>query len=281
MLDGVRVNVTTYSPTLENQVTRPARATISDDAIEFDNVEFFDIAGDPYGVVAARMDFSGATLSYEIIDRSYSQFANVDDETGFNGYVFDFGLGRAAPGVMIRDARIVEGLTTLAIPDDNVSQDANSLFVNVDGLRFTYGSTLTVRLGFQVKGDAGRDWLTGAEGNDVLLGQEGRDMLFGDGGRDRLFGGRGDDLLAGGFGRDTLIGGAGADQFVLESRGGVDRVTDFDPSHDRILVSTGAQAFSDLQITVRGEDIDIESGGAHLILLDIARSEVTSDLFLF
>jgi hypothetical protein len=133
-------------------------------------------------------------------------------------------------------------------------------------------------------GDAGGDLLEGGRGDDLLLGGRGADRLSGgrgddelDGGRgrDRLEGGGGDDLLLGGAGRDVLsggrgddmlMGGAGADVFVLERRGGTDRVGDFDPAVDAVDAGgadpAAAAVEGDLHLSLGRATMILEGWGA-------------------
>ena len=60
--------------------------------------------------------------------------------------------------------------------------------------------------------------------------------LAGSLGADTLAGGAGDDWLQGGQGLDVLSGGAGRDSFVFEAWDGRDRITDFRPGTDRIIL---------------------------------------------
>lgn len=106
-------------------------------------------------------------------------------------------------------------------------------------------------------GDAGNDILQGGRGSDALFGGDGDDQLFaGTGSFDTLYGEDGNDLLVvsdgfarGGEGDDVLVlqddaevssvgqlGGAGADIFVLEDPNNADRLSDFDPTEDVIVV---------------------------------------------
>lgn len=93
-------------------------------------------------------------------------------------------------------------------------------------------------LGNRISGNAGANLLTGLAGNDTLGGGNGHDTLLGGGGDDLLQGGEGNDRLQGGLGADTLNGGFGADRFVFETppASGVDRVEDFRPGTDRLLL---------------------------------------------
>lgn len=89
-----------------------------------------------------------------------------------------------------------------------------------------------------LNGAGGADTLTGGDGHDRLSGGAGDDRLEGGGGTDRLAGGAGADTLSGGAGPDVLAGGAGADAFLfgVAENGSRDRILDFEPGLDRIVV---------------------------------------------
>jgi len=72
-------------------------------------------------------------------------------------------------------------------------------------------------------------------GNTTITGNGLANQIAGGAGNNRLLGGVGNDTLAGGAGNDTLTGGAGADQFVFDSPGGVDSVSDFAIGVDRLV----------------------------------------------
>lgn len=113
-------------------------------------------------------------------------------------------------------------------------------------------------------GGAGNDWLSGETGNDLLSGGDDHDRLFGGDGHDRLFGGAhndslnggagndwiqgdsgndtlwgasGNDTLFGGTGNDIMTGGAGSDTFIFAPGFGRERVMDYQPDVDSILIS--------------------------------------------
>ena len=86
----------------------------------------------------------------------------------------------------------------------------------------------------------------GGAGNDSITGNAAANRLEGGGGEDRISGGLGNDTLVGGAGADVLTGGAGHDSFVFVDapgdRGAADRIADFQPGLDRILLDHEAFA---------------------------------------
>ena len=98
----------------------------------------------------------------------------------------------------------------------------------------------------QLRGDSGRDNVTGSARADVLRGYAGSDRLSGRGGGDLLFGGSGRDRLHGGAGNDTLRGGANGDRLVggsgrdvLRGGSGPDAIRARDGRRDRIACGPG------------------------------------------
>lgn len=89
-------------------------------------------------------------------------------------------------------------------------------------------------------GFEGSDLIHGLRGDDFIEGGFGADTLFGDAGTDTLRGTAGRDHLHGGPGCDSLGGGADADRFYMDSRlsetGNVDRIVDFAPNADKIVL---------------------------------------------
>ncbi|UVF17853.1 hypothetical protein HPT29_015125 [Microvirga terrae] len=85
----------------------------------------------------------------------------------------------------------------------------------------------------------GDDIVYGDSGADDLYGLWGDDDLYGGAGRDIVSGGAGSDYLSGGLDNDTLTGGSGKDYFVFDkrpTRSNVDKITDFRPSDDTIML---------------------------------------------
>jgi Ca2+-binding RTX toxin-like protein len=101
-----------------------------------------------------------------------------------------------------------------------------------------------------INGLGGNDTVNGNEGDDIIDGGVGNDSLFGNNGNDTIIGGEGVDNIYGGEGDDSLTGGVGCDTFYFDkvSFSGVDTITDFVPSEDRIGLSKAV--FSVLQSSV-------------------------------
>ena len=122
-------------------------------------------------------------------------------------------------------------------------------------------------------GHAGADAIGGGTGTDWLQGWEGHDSLWGADGNDWLRGGPGADLLVGGPGDDLLFGGAEADLFVFDGPWSRDRVQDFDPREDVLLLAVAGEAtdlagFVDATAQV-GADLVYDRGadGVNVIVL--------------
>lgn len=124
-----------------------------------------------------------------------------------------------------------------------------------------------------VFGGAGADWhLNGNLGDDLVRGGTGDDRLFGGADADTLEGEAGADTLSGDLGDDVLLGGDGADRFVYRTDGGYDRILDFVPGVDRVVLERTADG------TVNGVAVPSlanlpsllvwSAGGATLVLGD-------------
>jgi Ca2+-binding RTX toxin-like protein len=143
-----------------------------------------------------------------------------------------------------------DGLPILTIKDLNLYTTVDELeayawYVNLNGGHDTfYGNDYDdiIRAGIGndiVEADGGDDIVYGDAGADTLFGLEGDDDLYGGNDRDVLSGGTGSDYLSGGAGSDTLSGNSGKDYFVFDvraSRSNVDRILDFRPVDDTIML---------------------------------------------
>lgn len=135
-----------------------------------------------------------------------------------------------------------------------------------------------------INGQGGNDKIDGRSGDDLLRGGTGNDSLLGGQGNDYLDGGDGDDLLNGGPGQDTLSGGSGSDRFVLARANGLETISDFTDTQDRLGLSNGLK-FNRLTIAQGTGDnandtlISITNGGT-TILSGVQSSTITSADFI-
>jgi Ca2+-binding RTX toxin-like protein len=136
-------------------------------------------------VAEGKIDIKASRVTYTTLD--YAFYANVDDDTGFNGYALTFRALGDDSGVTLRAADLVKNKTSIEIDQSNVYFDQDTLFVNVDNLSALEKDTITVELGFQIVGTAGKDALNGMNGRDLLYGGAGADHLSGGGGADVFY----------------------------------------------------------------------------------------------
>lgn len=114
----------------------------------------------------------------------------------------------------------------------------------------------------RIFGNQAENVLEGGPGNDLLDGLAKGDTLRGGEGRDTAMGGTGRDWIRGDQGPDVLTGGAGVDRFLYfdaadapAGRGRSERITDFRPGQDDILLEFDAD-------TTRRGDQDVDFIGA-------------------
>ncbi|MEM1129749.1 MAG: calcium-binding protein [Pseudomonadota bacterium] len=279
MLEGTGIRLQVFGTDRDTASSRPVKEEIDDDTIEFDDVSFFDIAGDRFFVVAAQFDVAGTTLHYKTLEGG--SFANVDDDTGFNGYKVTFNGIKNDDAVSIRSASIVDGTSTFGLPDGNLDTTQSALWINVDGLRFANRDTLEIRLNLDFKGDGGRDVFLGGDGRDRVDGKGGADVLAGGRGRDRIDGGRGKDFIDGGSGKDELTGGSAADTFVIGTSRAKDTITDFEVEKDLLLVAGTADRFKDIDLKKTDDGVLVNTGDGRVLLEDVSRGDIEADHFLF
>lgn len=170
--------------------------------------------------------------------------------------------------------------------------------VGADTIRFTAGTAVSVNLSKTTAQNtgAGLDTIRNVEnvmtaaGNDRIIGSAlansltagaGNDILSGMAGNDRLFGQSGNDRLQGGAGNDTLAGGTGADHFLFSKGGGTDRITDFADGIDRIVIDSGAEAFSQIKIADLGADARISFGDVTIALSNVDHARLGAEDFIF
>ncbi|PWS38293.1 protease [Falsiroseomonas bella] len=124
-------------------------------------------------------------------------------------------------------------------------------------------------------------WL-GASGG-IGIGNDGHNLLVGGAGADRLDGRGGKDLIEGGGGADTLLGGTGADSFVLRRGDGWDRIEDFAPGQDKLVLTgfglTVSEVLGLLATVPGGTSLDL-GGGDGVLLAALAPGQLSSGDFV-
>ncbi len=211
-----------------------------------------------------------------------------------SGYVFSFN-GDPLPDLLDPETAVAwyDSIFDYQLIDDGLlAIDTVVRFSVLDHADMNYGDTIT---GSQdsdtLEGGAGSDLLKGLGGSDFLFGRGGDDKLIGNGGADHLYGGAGDDVLRGGRGADWLSGGSGndkiwggpgADYFLFDADldNGTDRIKDFDPGSDRIVIEH-LGGFDDISFSQVDRGLRVEFHDTAIILAGLDASQISADDFLF
>jgi len=249
----------------------------------------------------------------------------VDGGVGFDVLGFDFATATTAIAISYTNSagttvgsNTIRNIEAVAV---NTGSGNDSIIVTATSAPATsFGNAFQIN-GNYISSGAGNDTISSGAGIDLLLGGDGDDAinggagndsgltnfatsvggtigaqragLFGGAGNDTLNGEAGDDFLNGGIGNDILSGGNGSDQFVFDSGVifaasiGVDRITDFTVSADRIVLDK--TTFTALT-TVAGSTLNASEfavvnsaiNGASLAGSSVARivfNSATGDLF--
>lgn len=125
------------------------------------------------------------------------------------------------------------------------------------------------------------DRISGGGSNDLLKGGSGNDQLSGGAGYDTLVGGTGNDRIDGDRGNDRLIGNSGADHFVFNRGDGNDRIVDFQPNIDHIVIDSGATRFGDLDIYQSGNNTVIDFADVTITLIGVRPAQLDHGDFVF
>ncbi|MFN3642240.1 MAG: hypothetical protein ACK4TB_04865 [Gemmobacter sp.] len=135
----------------------------------------------------------------------------------------------------------------------------------------------------RIWGGEGSDDIDGGEGNDIIRGVAGINRLRGGAGADTLIGGADFDYFYGGAGNDRMTGGAGPDRFVFgeADRGGLDRVTDYEPRIDQFDLRGMGFLRSDIAVLARGNGDAMLSVGGKAGIRVILTGVAPEDVYLF
>jgi Ca2+-binding RTX toxin-like protein len=218
--------------------------------------------GHDHAVIAATTSLTvieATSASTRVIDRSDTQ-PRILDLIRLESLTLGSGHDRVhlAGGVITLDTRA---------GDDRVTGSTRA-----EHIRLGYGND-------RATGGGGNDSLLGGLGNDTLHGQDGRDWLHGGCRDDTIFGGAGHDRILGGQGNDLLLGGAGADRFIFSTAADHDRITDFEPSCDMLILQD--MDYRDLAFHQQGPDLVITNGTFRLVLDDISLQDLPRTDLLF
>jgi VCBS repeat-containing protein len=128
-------------------------------------------------------------------------------------------------------------------PNDAYAPNQVQSFLFADGTTLSYSQLID--LGFDLKGSAGDDVITGTSATDRIDGLDGNDTLDG---------GAGDDILNGGAGDDAYLFGYGD---------GVDRIYDYgtNASLDKVLFKASV-ASGDVRVVRNGDDLELHLAGS-------------------
>ena len=159
------------------------------------------------GDVPLGPDIAVVTASYRVADAVGHVSAPASVEIGVSGLnetIAGTGADELLQGLAGNSADLIltgGGADTVL---GGSGDDVLSVAIALGGDAGTAGATL--------RGQAGRDFISGGRGADLLDGGDGDDEIRGDWQRGRL--GDADDTLLGGAGNDFITGGAAADRFV-------------------------------------------------------------------
>jgi len=137
-----------------------------------------------------------------------------------------------------------------------VDFDPNDAYANnqIQSFQFADGTTMTysqlIDLGFDLKGGAGDDVITGTNATDRIDGLDGN------------------DTLSAGAGNDTLNGGAGNDTYLFGYGDGLDRVYDYEQSAnlDKVLFDASVLP-ADVAVVRNGVDLELHLANSNDILI--------------
>lgn len=213
------------------------------------------VLGGARSALGASLAIENGKVRYLADADTFDQLAAGQSVTDTFTYIADDGHGgRSAPVTV--SVKVTEAGDNQTVAGTNKSGS----FVDTAGHDTTYAA------------GNGNDVVSGMDGADTLYGGNGNDILFGGAGTDCLSGDNGADILVGGAGFDTLSGGNGADTFVITFDTVTDKVLEFKPVLDKIVVGyAGSDSASDAAAWLKTmhaadgfafADVDLDGNGS-------------------
>ena len=224
---------------------------------------------------------AGEWLDYGISANTTYHVVLVFDNGNLTGYVNNQKMGEVDTGFTILPAHdgdigIGHRNDNTRFSNTNASEGGNNKFFDgtIDEVSLYNGAltadavsdryTANFKISEQIAGDAGDNTLSGGIGDDTIDA------------------GAGNDLIAGNEGNDVLTGGEGSDAFIFdEITGFVDRILDFNPGQDRLVVSPSIEASSIGQFSFDSNTQNLSfNGNAFAKLEGVSSLDLTRDLLI-
>ncbi|TAF55700.1 MAG: ExeM/NucH family extracellular endonuclease [Oscillatoriales cyanobacterium] len=239
----------TFNPSGLFDGTTPDRASDHDPVIL--GLQLRSVVVDPVVPPAEPPQAGGEVTAVEVEPEDTDTSPEPESETATSTTVENLG---SAPDFSSLIAQILANLTPPTDRLTNNSTDRPTDFPRMPASTTTTETTPNDDTVTRDRNDTradiiaalpGNDWINTGGSDDLIFGNRGDDTLLGEAGNDRLFGGQeddildggeGDDWIAGDRGADTLTGGAGSDTFIFRTGDGSDRLTDFTPGQDKLIV---------------------------------------------
>lgn len=275
-------------------------ATAANFLIRFESAETVDVLNDRLAISAAA-DAAGPPIPFALFfstlldPRNFTEDLLATFTGGQLGQFSELDLGAFAAGVVSGrgNGATIAREGTISRPDGSFV-DSEWGVVSFDGevrhLSFTLvrggaGADILAHdvAGASILGGGGADLIVaegagatarGGDASDVLLAAAASATLYGDAGDDVLVGDRATAALFGGDGNDRLYlaggsatGGAGADRFLID-KGAVARITDFDPSADRLVLGLSPGAARSLRVVGAEDGLRVVARDGTSILLE-------------
>jgi hypothetical protein len=140
---NTKMTLEVFNPNLDRPISEKSTKIVEEDVVEFQDIAQLDIISDGSAVVNVDIDVSNDKFKFTVDDDRYSGYANVNNETGFNGYVFTFSELPKQIGSISKNSS-----STLKVKDNNIWFDEDNIYINVDAVYFKIGDTLELDVVF-------------------------------------------------------------------------------------------------------------------------------------